>query len=159
MQARSASPLAATLGLILAACASAPRPLQGEFTPLMPAEASRGAGSTDGLLRWGGRIVKVEPQASRSCFEIIGQALDRSGRPLRHDRSEGRFLACRAGFYDPEIFQANREITVTGHLAGYDQRRIGDYDYRYPRLEAEVIYLWPERRDVDVIVERSPWGW
>jgi outer membrane lipoprotein len=143
--------------LSLGACASAPAPLQGQFADLLPAEASRTGAAAAGPLRWGGRIVKVEPQASRSCFEIVGQALDRSGRPVQSDRSEGRFLACRAGFYDPEVFRANREITVTGRLAGYEQRRIGDYDYRYPRLDAEAIYLWPERRDIDVIVERVPY--
>lgn len=147
--------IAATL-VLLGACANTPKPLQGQFAALLPAEAAARQANESAPLRWGGRIVRVETQASRSCFEIVGQTLDQNGRPLRSDRSEGRFLACRDGFYDPEVFQANREVTVTGRLAGHEQRRIGDYDYRYPRLEADVIYLWPERRDVRVIVERVP---
>ena len=71
------------------------------------------------------------------------------------DRSLGRFIACRAGFYDPEVFMAGREITVSGRVEGFETRKVGNYDYRYPRVAAEVVYLWPERRDVDVIVD--PW--
>jgi len=139
----------------LAGCASAPKPLQGQFDALLPGEASRAA-ETGQSVRWGGRIVKVEPLAERSCFEIVGQRLDGNGRPRQDDRSEGRFLACRGGFYDPEVFKPGREVTVTGRVDGHEQRNIGEFGYRYPRVQADVIYLWPERRDVDVIVERVP---
>ena len=38
--------------------------------------------------------------------------------------------------------------------------RIGEYDYRLPRMDADVVYLWPERADVQVIrYEPYPWGW
>lgn len=149
----------ATVALLvagLAGCASSPKPLQGQFSNLLPEEASR-LGTGADAVRWGGRIVKVAPQASRSCFEIVGLRLDSSGQPLRHDRSEGRFLACRAGFYDPEVFKAGREITVTGRIEGFETHAIGEYEYRYPRVQADVVYLWPERRDIDVIVERVPY--
>lgn len=148
-------PSLALVLLALAGCASTPKPLQGQFDALLPAEASRQA-TTPASVRWGGRVVAVETQATRSCFEIVGQRLDARGQPRSDDRSEGRFLACRSGFYDPEVFKAGREITVTGRVDGFEQRKIGDYDYRYPRVEADVIYLWPERRDVRVIVERVP---
>jgi outer membrane lipoprotein len=78
---------------------------------------------------------------------------------LSRDRSEGRFIACRAGFYDPAVFTAGREVTIAGTVTGFEARRIGDYDYRYPRVAADVIYLWPERRDRDVIVERTFFVW
>ena len=52
-----------------------------------------------------------------------------------------------------------REVTITGQVDGHEDRKVGEYDYRYPRLAADVLFLWPERRRVDVIVERSPFFW
>ena len=134
---------------LLAGCVTAPRPLQGQFSALRPDEAAARE-ATGEVVRWGGRIVSVEPQADRSCFEIVGAPLGDGGRPRRVDASEGRFLACRAGFYDPEVFQPGREVTVTGHVEGVEMRKVGAYDYRYPRVAAEVIYLWPELRPQDL---------
>ena len=54
------------------------------------------------------------------------------------------------------MFKQGRELTISGKIDGYETRKIGDYDYRYPRVAADVIYLWPERRERDVIIER-PW--
>ena len=144
--------------LAAAGCATTPKPLQGAFAPVQPGEVVR-SGATGDLVRWGGRVVKVEPLADRSCFEIVGVRLGGDGRPLARDQSDGRFIACRAGFYDPEVFQAGREVTIIGRTAGFENRKVGDYDYRYPRVDADVVYLWPERKDVDVIVERHPFWW
>ncbi len=145
--------------LLLTGCVSAPKALQGEFAAIEPGEAARD-GRVGERVRWGGRVVKVEPLADRSCFEVVGIHVAADGRPLaRDDQSTGRFLACRAGFYDPEVFQPGREVTISGAIEGHETRKVGDYDYRYPRLAAEVVFLWPERRDVDVIVERHPFWW
>ena len=145
--------------VVLAACATAPTPLQGQFSARMPDDVAQAEASGEHV-RWGGHIVQVNPQATRSCFEIVGYPLDGSGRPLKRDRSEGRFLACRTGFYDPEVFQAGRDITIAGTVEGFETRKVGDYDYRYARVAAEVVYLWPVRRDVDVIVQPAfYYGW
>jgi outer membrane lipoprotein len=145
--------------LLLAGCASAPKALQGEFAPIEPGQAARD-GRVAERVRWGGRVVQVEPLADRSCFEVVGIRVGSDGRPLaRDDHSTGRFLACRAGFYDPAVFTPGREVTISGVIDGYETRKVGDYDYRYPRLAADVVFLWPERRDVDVIVERHPFWW
>ena len=149
-------PLAAAV--LLAGCVSTPKALQGEFSLVEPGQAAR-EGRVGERVRWGGRIVSVEPQASRTCFEVVGVRLGRDGRPLARDQSSGRFLACRDGFYEPAIFQPGREVTITGRLDGHEDRKVGEYDYRYPRLAADVVFLWPERREVDVIVERSPCFW
>lgn len=143
--ARLALALLATAAL--AGCATAPKPLQGSFAPLAPAQASDSQAVGDAV-RWGGRIVKVMPDARATCFEILGRDLSSSARPTRLDTdvSNGRFIACRSGFYDPEIFTDEREVTVTGRIEGYEMRPIGEYEYRYPRVAADVIYLWPERR-------------
>ena len=70
--------VAASLLLALAGCVTAPKPLQGQFSTLLPDAAAKSE-ATGERIRWGGRIVSVEPQASRSCFEVVGMTLDGSG--------------------------------------------------------------------------------
>ncbi len=151
--------LLAICASLLAACATQPTPLQGAFDPITPRDASA-TDSTGAAVRWGGRIVSVEPQQNRTCFEMISTMLNSSGRPYwGSDDTGGRFLACRTGFYDPAVFEKNREVTFIGRLAGYENRRIGQYDYRFPRVEADVVYLWPEHETVDVAQYPAPWPW
>lgn len=145
--------------LLLAACASQPKPLQGEFAQISPQDAVE-RDSTGAMVRWGGRIVRTEPLANRTCFEMISTRLNSYGRPYwASDDVGGRFIACRTGFYDPALFSANREVTFTGRIEGYENKRIGEYDYRFPRVAADVVYLWPVRERVDVITRPAPWPW
>ena len=148
------------LALALAGCASMPKPLQGEVNPLTPRQAQQ-ADAVGTSVRWGGRIVSTEPGPNQTCFAMIGSTLQGDGRPA--DMSEdgsGRFIACKAGFYDPAIFLKDRELTVMGHIDGYESRKIGEYDYRQPRVAADVIYLWPKARPVDVRYPApQPWPW
>lgn len=149
----------ATATALLAACASQPQPLQGAFAEISPRDAVT-TDSTGAMVRWGGRIVDVEPQPNRTCFEMISTRLSGTGRPYwASDDVGGRFIACRTGFYDPALFEKNREVTFTGRVAGYENRRIGGYDYRFPRVEADVVYLWPVRERVDVVTRPAPWPW
>lgn len=151
--------LALTMAAMISACATAPKPLQGQFSGVLPDDAARRETAGE-LVRWGGRIVQVQTQSQRSCFEIVGAPLDASGRPRKVDRSEGRFFACRVGFYEPEVFQPGREITISGRIEGFETRKVGDYDYRYPRVAADVVYLWPERREHDVYMRPMiGFGW
>ncbi len=145
---------------LLAACASQPEPLQGTFNEITPQQAVS-ADVTGSVVRWGGRIVAVEPQTNRTCFDMISTRLSADGRPYwATDDVGGRFIACRTGFYDPVVFEKNREVTFTGRVDGYENRRIGEYDYRFPRVEADVIYLWPVRERVAVATTRpAPWPW
>ena len=88
------------------------------------------------------------------------RGLDDTGRPYwKTDEIGGRFIACRTGFYDPALFERNREVTFTGRVDGYENRQIGGYDYRFPRLAADVVYLWPQREYVDVVTRPAPWPW
>ncbi|MBS0212636.1 MAG: Slp family lipoprotein [Proteobacteria bacterium] len=135
---------AATLALALAAvgCASVPKPLQGQFAGIAPNAAQDATGQA---VRWGGTIAAVETGAEQTCFQLVARPLNEESRPrLDLDRSQGRFLACRQGYYEPQVFKVGRSITVTGHVVGYENRRVGDYDYRQPKVAADVIYLWPK---------------
>ena len=145
--------------VLLAACATSPSPLQGEYTTLSPRDAATGD-HTGQVVRWGGRIVQTEPHDNSTCFEMISTELSAYGRPYwKDDADAGRFIACRQGFYDPAIFEPNREVTFTGRIEGYDQRMIGGFDYRFPRVAADVVYLWPVREYVDVLTYPAPWPW
>lgn len=150
----------ATALVLISGCASLPEPLQRDTTAITPAQV-RDTGRTGMQVRWGGRIVETRPLADRTCFDLIGSALNAQGRPTdMTDDGTGRFIACKPGFYDPAIFLRNREITVVGMVEGFEQRRIGEYDYNQPRVAAEVIYLWPHARPVDARYPAPrPWPW
>jgi len=146
------------LALLLGACVTTPAQLQGEFSQVQPEQAA--AQELPGqTVRWGGKIVEVHTEKLYTCFEIVGAPLDYSGRPREVDDTTGRFLACRSGFYEPQVFAAGRELTISGKIDGYETRKVGDYDYRYPRVAADVVYLWPERPDYDDHWHHPyPWG-
>lgn len=156
----SAAWTAAALMLLSSACASLPQPLQGQATPITPVQA-REANQSGVEVRWGGRIVETRPGADETCFDMIGSPLESSGRPARmSDVGYGRFIACKAGFYDPAVFTKNREVTVMGKLVGFENRKIGQYDYRQPKVAADVVYLWPQARPVDSRYPmHRPWPW
>ena len=132
---------------VLGGCATIPQPLVGNYANVTTASAQQGgAGGTQ--VRWGGEIIKTEPGPQQTCFFVLSRPLDSQARPQSGNSGEnaGRFVACRAGFYDPEVFTRGRELTVTGTLHGTVSKKVGDYDYAYPRVEANVVYLWPKRQ-------------
>ncbi len=139
----------------LGACATIPQPLQGQYSPLTPRQA--GSAATGESVRWGGEIIKVEPKTDATCFEILGRELDDSARPRLRRPSEGRFIACRNGFQDPEEFQRGREMTVVGRVTGTDHGKVGEFDYAYPHVAADAIYLWPKRPLVVHTPDYDPW--
>src|SRR5690348_1448830 len=110
--------LAAALAL-LAGCATIPKPLEGNYSTVSTSSAQQGgAGGT--RVRWGGEIIKTEPGPQQTCFYLLSRPLDSQARPKVGNTGEnqGRFVACRDGFYDPEVFVRGREVTVTGTLHG-----------------------------------------
>jgi outer membrane lipoprotein len=141
-------PLALTAAIaLLGGCATIPQPLQGTYTGVTTASAQQGgAGGT--RVRWGGEIIKTEPGPQQTCFYILSRPLDSQARPVggTEGDNQGRFVACRNGFYDPEVFTRGRELTVTGTLHGTVSQKVGNFDYAYPRVESDVVYLWPKRQ-------------
>ena len=150
---------------MLGACATPPKPLRGDFAPIAPGQAA-GTERIGDTVRWGGRIVALEHTSTLTCFEILGRDLSGNARPVRDaDHSQGRFIACRDGFYDPAIFTTERDVTVTGRIIDFETRSIGHYSYRYPKVAAEVIYLWPQQTQ-ERLYYTDPfwpgyagWGW
>lgn len=96
-------------------------------------------------VRWGGTIALVENHANETWIEIVGRELGRSGQPRLTDRSSGRFIAVIDGFLDPALYAEGRELTVAGVVEDEITRKIGDYDYSFPRVRVDDYMLWPPR--------------
>lgn len=145
--------LAAALG----GCASVPSQLAGEnFAPITPQQAA--AQGADGQnVRWGGEIIQVEPRADTTCFEVLGRELYGDARPKHRDGSQGRFIACVPGFYDPAEYTKGRQLTITGSVNGSEKHKVGDFDYTFPHVDANQVYLWPKREPLDRY-PYYPWG-
>ena len=139
---RSALPIA--VATLMAACARPPQPIAGDFPPVQVPDVQAGAHVGE-RVRWGGLIVEARPEQGQTCFQLVSLPLDARARPRIVDRTYGRFEACAPGFYDPEIYEPRRELTIVGTVQQVDAGTIGGYDYRFPRVAAEQVYLWPER--------------
>lgn len=104
---------------------------------------------TGARVRWGGTIAGVDNQANETWVEVVARELDRSGQPRPTDRSAGRFIAIIDGFIDPALYGEGREITVAGVVEDEVTRKIGDFDYTFPRVRADNYLLWPLRHEPD----------
>ena len=127
----------------MSACATV-TPVAGRFPPITPYQAQSGA--DDGrLVRWGGRIVHTEPGAQQTCFQLLALPLNSEGRPkIGYGQTDlGRFMACVPGFYDPRLYSAGREMTCVGRIVGVQSYKVGNFVYKYPRIEVGALYLWP----------------
>src|SRR5262249_22563272 len=130
--------------LSLAACARPPAPLQGAFSPLATGAALQ-PGTVGEHVRWGGQIVSTTPQNESTCFEVVSKPLDQRARPRWTDQTDGRFVACAPGFYDPSVYEPGREITVAGRVEAPTNGKVGAADYTFPSMLADTVYLWPKR--------------
>lgn len=141
---RLARPALMVVGaLALGACATIPQPLTGNYATANPGQGAQGS-----QVRWGGQIIKTEPEADKTCFFVLSRPLDRSARPEPDGASQGRFVACHQGFYDPAVYTKGRDVTFTGSVHGSVTDKVGKYDYAYPRVQAQTVYLWPKRKPV-----------
>jgi outer membrane lipoprotein len=143
--------------LLLAACATPPPVLSGSAFSEVTLQEAQGRGLSGERVRWGGTIVSTTPGKDETCFEILSRPLDREARPRRTDQSDGRFVACARAFFDPAVYAPGREVTVIGTLQTPTVGKIGEYEYRFPRVAAETVFLWPEREAVQAYYYYDPW--
>ena len=133
----------------LAACTTVPDNLQGTYRAVSPAGVEPAVfGDT---VRWGGVIIDSINAVDKTCFEVLSRDLDKYLRPKQEDRTAGRFIACKAGFYDPEVFAPGREVTLIGRIQDVEVKNIDEFEYRYPGVEAEELVLWEVREEVLVV--------
>lgn len=153
------APALALATLFLSACASVPTPLQGDYATSEPRQAA-----AESAVRWGGRVIGVQPAQAETCIDVLGLPLDERARPRPVDADIGRFRACQPGFIDPAVFATGREVTVTGQVEGEVASQVGEYTYRMPQLRIAALFLWPERQPVRYLHLAhdpffGPWPW
>lgn len=158
--------LAAAFALAMGGCATR-TPVSGQFPAITP-RAAQGGGDVGRTVRWGGVLIDTSPEAGRTCFRVMGLPLAADGRPETGSAQTetGRFIACSHGFYDPVLYAAGRKITFVGTVAGVEEEAVGGYHYRYPKLAASVVYLWPRPSPAPATPAYygmyygwGPWGW
>jgi outer membrane lipoprotein len=90
-----------------------------------------------------GDIVAARPEKDGSTYiEVLQRPADRRGRPLRTNKTEGRFIAVSKQFLDPTVYARGRVITIVGEVIGDSVKPLGAMVYRYPLLKVEVVHLW-----------------
>ncbi|MFI5394342.1 MAG: Slp family lipoprotein [Candidatus Binatia bacterium] len=95
-------------------------------------------------VRWGGEIVNITRSEQDTCFEVVSYPLAQSGRPRDGEESGGRFIACAAGVYPAGLYEG-QQLTVVGMLRKPPLEKVGEVNYRYPRIAAEKLYFWPHQ--------------
>lgn len=135
--------------LMIAGCTTVPEQLQGTYPSVSPlrVEASE-FGST---VRWGGVIIDSVNSPHQTCFEVLSRDLDKYLRPRLEDRTAGRFIACKAGFYDPEVFARGREVTLVGRITAIEVRNVDEFEYHYPVVNVDELVLWEVREEVVIV--------
>jgi len=86
------------------------------------------------LVRWGGKILETENLENETRFTVLASSLNRSGEPEITDNSEGRFIAIVPEFLDPKVYAAGRYLTVSGTVLRFEDRKVGEFAYRYPGI-------------------------
>lgn len=138
---RILKPIILTFAVLISGCASIPQVLQGEFSTLAPSEAKKDHIMNQNI-RWSGYIVQTINNEDKTCFEIVETETYKDLSPKRIiPKNGGRFLACKEGFLEPTAFN-KRMVTITGNLVAYTEQNIGDFNYEYPVVKTDKVYIW-----------------
>lgn len=100
----------------------------------------------DKMVLLGGVIVKTVNKDNGTLLEVYQTEINRRGKPIKLDISEGRFLAHWKGFLESEIYQKGRMVTIVGIVKGEKTIRLGEIDYRCPYLVIQNIHLWKKEQ-------------
>ena len=98
---------------------------------------------------FGGDIVKTENYPDKTLIIVFQLSLNSDNKPIRGDKSGGRFIVSVMRFLDPAIFQPGRQITVVGVAAGKEVRPLDDIHYTYPVIDRRYLYLWQRENAID----------
>ncbi|MGZ8947088.1 MAG: Slp family lipoprotein [Methylococcaceae bacterium] len=137
------------ISLVLSACSTLPPAIEDapEFDVSYNQAVQNINNFKEAPVRWGGVIVEVENEQTRSFLQVLYYPLNSYGRPvLDDDGNPGRFVVESAEFLDPAIYAKDNLITVAGKLKGDIERTIGKKTMRLPLIAASVIHQW---RNID----------
>lgn len=155
--------LIAAIPVFLSACASQVPKMIKEPPPedlslaSVQAQPETHRGKT---VRWGGSIISTRNHQNKTEITILAKPLGSYGEPSSGDQSYGRFIAKYDNFLDPAIYATGRNITVYGKFIDIEKRKIDNFEYRYPIVHIEHLYLWepPEKYDYyDYPYWYDPW--
>ena len=107
------------------------------------------------VVLWGGVIIETVNRPDVTLIIVRQTELDFQKQPKDLDKSAGRFIVRYKGFLDPAIYSKDRELTVSGAIAGKEERVIGEHRYVYPVIDARDIRLWEKRLEVPYYYD--PW--
>lgn len=143
--------------VMLASCATVPGVLQGNYSNLTPASAKTNHELNQNV-RWSGYIIQTVNKKDKTCFEIVPTETTSTLRPTTIIPSNSsRFLACKEGFLEPHAFN-ERMVTITGNLVAYTKQSVGEYEYEYPVVKTDIVYIWrkhPPVRNIHVYTNFS----
>jgi outer membrane lipoprotein len=95
-------------------------------------------------VRWGGVIVDVANEQSRSLVQILSYPLNSQGRPTTDQPHQGRFVITTPAFLDPAVYKKDTSITVAGTLMGDIERTVDKKSLSLPLLTITDMHLWPD---------------
>jgi len=137
------------LAWLVNACSTRPVLPVPEQNPPVAAVQENVAAHKDHYVTWGGVILETHTKQDQTEIMILSKRLTASTRPVEQDESLGRFVAQSGMFLDPALYAKNREITVYGKILRSEKRKVGEYEYTYPVVAVESLYLWPPRPEPD----------
>lgn len=135
--------LAAAFAL-LAGCAGNPpiaTPPPASPAPFEAAESLQQRLDED--VMWGGMIVDTRNYERHSEIEVVAYPLDERQRPNPDLAEQGRFIALRAGFVEPNEFATGRFVTLRGPITGDRSVKLRGQDTKLPEIDARELVLWP----------------
>ena len=107
------------------------------------ADQVRQSGATGAEVRWGGTIAEINNlEDGSTAIQLVSRPLRDSGRPLRNDTTEGRFIAETADFLDPAIIKVGGDITLIGTVTAVREGKIGESEYEFPVLAVDNYRYW-----------------
>jgi outer membrane lipoprotein len=114
-------------------------------------------------VEWGGMLVTSRNLKDRTELEILALPLRDNGRPDREGRPLGRFVAVHPGYLETADYRPGNLITIAGRIIGYQDGRVGEKAYRYPKVLIDESRFWRntyyrDRPDVRVGVGVGSWG-
>ncbi len=89
-----------------------------------------------------GVIISTKTTKDGSFVEVLQKPIDRDGRPLDTDATDGRFIAQTKEFLDEAVYHPGRLVSVIGEVAGKKIMPIDEIMYQYPLLTAKALHLW-----------------
>ena len=137
-----------SLVVLLTSCASTkPQPQGGDLTltDTSPDEV-RQSSATGSAVRWGGTITGIKNlEDGTTSVELVSRPLQKNGRPIRNDKTEGRFIADTSEFLDPAIIKVGRDLTVVGTVSDVREGKVGEATYQFPVVTVDDYRYWNAR--------------